>query len=199
MAWRIIKMKCPISGHSCNKDKTVQFVQINNNEKIEGKICTDCIANKGLNSFFGKFEAEPIEDSKKSLPVLDQNSFFDVLQKILEETFFQKPAHIDPNDNIVCTGCNLSLAQIKQMGRLGCPKCYESFKEYLKPVLQRCQNGKLEHVGKKPKNIPDFQHKNLESLKEKMAEAVRAERFEEAAVLRDAIKQICGNKVIESN
>lgn len=199
-------MKCPISGQPCDKDKHIQFVQIVNAKKTEGKVCADCIAAKGFGSLLGSFGSlfgmEPVEDQPTKLiplPVLEPdyplhpnsatgNPVLDIFQKIFGGAL--PPNAMQLNTGIVCTGCNLSLGQARQIGRLGCPKCYESFKEYLTPVLQRCQEGRLDHVGKKPKHMPGFRQDNLESLREKMAEAIRTERFEEAAVLRDAIKQI---------
>lgn len=47
----------------------------------------------------------------------------------------------------VCT-CKTSLQEIKESGFAGCPKCYETFREELYPVISSL-HGHLVHKGKK--------------------------------------------------
>lgn len=184
-------MQCPITGQPCDKGKHVHFLQVINNTKKEGMVCSDCSAMKGgmssLLGSFGNLFGVPGEAELVPLPMAAETAYpgLDFWKQFFGGTLVN-PAH----QGVVCTGCNLSLADIRQLGRLGCPKCYESFREYLEPVLQRSHEGGLQHIGKKPKNTPTFRHHNIEDLKAKLAEAVEAERFEDAAVLRDAIKRL---------
>lgn len=51
------------------------------------------------------------------------------------------------NDTKVCT-CKTSLQEIKESGFVGCPKCYETFREELLPIISSL-HGHLVHKGKK--------------------------------------------------
>jgi protein arginine kinase activator len=97
-----------------------------------------------------------------------------------------------------CPNCNLTYADFKKVGRLGCGECYNAFRKYLAPLLKRI-HGSSRHVGKSPlkdktasrngtRKKPD-----LEELKAQMQRAVQSEDFEEAARLRDQIKKISSN------
>lgn len=76
--------------------------------------------------------------------------------------------------------CGLSFSNILQGERMGCPACYTKFAEELKQILPRMHGGGFCHKGKSL---------SLHSLKKKMTEAVSQEKYEEAAVLRDKIRQ----------
>ena len=77
------------------------------------------------------------------------------------------------------------------MGRLGCGDCYEAFKAQLGPLLKRI-HGADRHVGKIPlrigKTVKDT--RTLQELKMKMERAIQTEDFEEAAKLRDKIREL---------
>ena len=77
------------------------------------------------------------------------------------------------------------------MGRLGCSECYETFKSQLAPLLKRI-HGADRHVGKVPitigKTVRDT--RTLQEFKIKMEKAIQDEQFEEAAKLRDQIKEL---------
>ena len=47
----------------------------------------------------------------------------------------------------VCKGCGMRFEDYKNTGLLGCPSCYDVFKEDLMPVIEGIQ-GKTRHVGK---------------------------------------------------
>lgn len=93
--------------------------------------------------------------------------------------------------------CGLALSEITKLGRLGCPQCYDHFGPELKHFLNS-SHGSLQHVGKVPskfkikKEMPqqlpiEVIVKGLES---KMAKAVRDEKYELAAEIRDAIRKL---------
>ena len=90
-----------------------------------------------------------------------------------------------------CPKCGLTYEDFKKVGRLGCGECYNAFKEALVPLLKRI-HGSTQHCGKSPKKIAKIvKTKNeLDVLKEKLQKAVQKEDFEEAAKVRDKIKEI---------
>jgi len=90
-----------------------------------------------------------------------------------------------------CPVCGFSQADFKKTGRLGCAHCYETFGESLASLLKAMHKG-TSHVGKVPARIlrtlqTDAKMKDLER---NLENAVRAEDYESAAVIRDQIRQL---------
>jgi protein arginine kinase activator len=80
--------------------------------------------------------------------------------------------------------------EFKAEGRLGCPKDYEVFHAALTPLLERIHRA-VRHVGKIP---PHAVHNaalqaELMDLRQQLRRAVETEVYEEAARLRDLIRQ----------
>lgn len=109
-----------------------------------------------------------------------------------------------------CGGCGLSFAQFRQAGMLGCPQCYSSFEGQLGPLLSRAHEGGTHHVGKVPRSIelarlasgggasaaraeaaPQTDERARAALlRKQLAEAVAAENYERAALLRDELQKL---------
>jgi protein arginine kinase activator len=105
----------------------------------------------------------------------------------------------------------------KETGRLGCPNCYRDLKLLIDGIVDSSQKGAF-HKGKKPKsqttvevekilekeglsdspangNTSRRRRKNsprskLEELGENLSNAIKNERYEEAAKLRDEIRKL---------
>lgn len=92
---------------------------------------------------------------------------------------------------VKCPRCGLTYEDFRKIGRLGCGECYTAFKEALLPLLKRI-HGSTQHYGKSPKKIVKAVRTKDEigDLKEQLLEAIKKEEFEEAAKLRDKIREI---------
>lgn len=89
-----------------------------------------------------------------------------------------------------CPVCGTTYADYKRSGLLGCPGCYDVFKEELLPSIMRIQ-GKLEHVGRVESNTDAHGlHRRLKGLQEELEEALREKRFGEADRLNRQINGI---------
>lgn len=89
-----------------------------------------------------------------------------------------------------CLGCGLTPTDFKETGRLGCPKCYETFEGKLEPVIKKLHKGD-KHIGKTPGSKPrEFSAEELEELKQRLTEYVIREDYEMAAVVRDQIREL---------
>lgn len=89
-----------------------------------------------------------------------------------------------------CPGCGLTLPEFKVKGRLGCPRCYETFRAELVPLLLRVHEASS-HRGRLPGRAPAAAAApvdTLADLRRRLEEAVRGERYEEAARLRDELR-----------
>ena len=83
------------------------------------------------------------------------------------------------------------LSDIAETGLLGCADCYGAFLKELAPSISRI-HGRTAHVGKVPKSSGgNVKLKNqLSEAKRKLQDAIQAEEFEEAATLRDQIREL---------
>ncbi len=89
-----------------------------------------------------------------------------------------------------CPACGFTQADFKKAGRLGCPECYATFAEGLESLLKTMHKG-TRHVGKVPESLRQSRDLSdrLRSLQRRLSKAIEEEDFEEAAILRDEIKQ----------
>lgn len=93
-----------------------------------------------------------------------------------------------------CPACHLRGADFKKTGRLGCPQCYRTFAREMASMLSAMHKG-TRHAGKVPGHgatvplVADHTGRR-EELRRQLDEAVRAEQFEEAARLRDQLKEL---------
>jgi len=103
---------------------------------------------------------------------------------------------LDPSAGAVeikCPRCGFSQADFKKSGRLGCPECYQTFAEGLSGLLKTMHKG-VRHTGKAPEALRKSRETGdrLKLLQKKLAKAVDAEDYEQAAQLRDEIKALSG-------
>ena len=90
-----------------------------------------------------------------------------------------------------CARCGFSQADFKKSGRLGCPECYRTFAEGLAGLLKTMHKG-TRHTGKAPEALRATRENAglLKTLQTKLARAIKDENYEQAAQLRDEIKQL---------
>ncbi|MDR1907119.1 MAG: UvrB/UvrC motif-containing protein [Puniceicoccales bacterium] len=130
------------------------------------------------------------ETCARSYGVLTNNKVpFSVVQNIGTALFGDLSLSIAPR--ISCNHCGYTVELFKKMGRLGCSQCYEYLGEQLLPLIDNMQKG-LKHIGKQPKGFVVHEEKNLtkEMLERELRQAIEAERFEEAAKIRDQLRSL---------
>ncbi|MBQ4106275.1 MAG: UvrB/UvrC motif-containing protein [Lentisphaeria bacterium] len=94
----------------------------------------------------------------------------------------------------VCPHCGWSGEKLRKSGgKLGCADCYRTFAELLAPLLKQVQQGD-HHVGKHP-GVPTAGHAaallaEIARCRSQMDAMIRAENYEEAAALRDRIREL---------
>ncbi len=85
----------------------------------------------------------------------------------------------------VCTQCGFTYAEFQARGLLGCPQCYPSFGELLWADLLQLHPGLYRRPApavSSPAAGDDFEE--TARLREMLADALREERYEDAAALR---------------
>jgi protein arginine kinase activator len=92
-----------------------------------------------------------------------------------------------------CPACGLTFLAFRNVGRFGCAQDYEVFEEEITPLLESL-HGQVRHTGKSPRRAPvsDTQRAELTQLRQQLQVLIREERYEEAARVRDRIRQLEG-------
>jgi protein arginine kinase activator len=88
-----------------------------------------------------------------------------------------------------CPRCGLRFAQFRERGLLGCSECYRAFEADLQPLIERAHEGGCQHTGKVPRRANESQNtlQRIVALRQLLNQAVQAEEYEKAAVLRDEL------------
>ncbi len=93
--------------------------------------------------------------------------------------------------DLCCSRCQLSRAEFKKRARMGCPECYQSFHSEVSAITQAMHHSR-QHVGKIPKRQGQEvrMSSRIASLKKGIEVAIEKEDYEQAARLRDEIRNI---------
>jgi len=158
-------LKCE---HCNEREATVHYTEIEKNEKKEIHLCEECYR-------------------QKFMPVHKIANFTEILQNFLHGTFPEGAS----TAGAICPTCGISMAEFRAGGRLGCPNDYHVFGDALKPLLEKIQHD-TGHVGKVPRHAgAKLKRKNqLIRFRRDLERAVQREEYEEAAHLRDQIRQL---------
>ncbi len=93
-----------------------------------------------------------------------------------------------------CPVCGMTAADFKKTGRLGCGECWRTFEKGLGALLKDLHKGTT-HIGKIPARTTATRARadQLRALESELKRAVKEERFEEAAKLRNQIRALEGS------
>ena len=158
-------MKCMF----CDNPATVHLTDIVNKKKREAHLCEGCARERNL-----------LPDPPG--PQIDLTALMNMLMTPFQRAAAGELAPAEPN----CPACGLTYAAFKAEGRFGCAHDYDAFHEVLGPLLERVHRATA-HDGKKP--LTARRAEELEGLKDRMKSAVATEDYEQAARLRDLIRQ----------
>jgi protein arginine kinase activator len=76
---------------------------------------------------------------------------------------------------------------------MGCPHDYAHFESKILPLVKRAQEGAVQHTGKVPTKIEHTEmtrEVTTTRLRRELQKAIHAERYEDAARLRDALSKM---------
>jgi protein arginine kinase activator len=162
----------PVKCQSCQKKKaTVHLTEIGSKMKKEIHLCDECAKEHDaiLPHSVGS-QAETTGDGVTH-PLAEGLS----------------------KDEVVgtCRSCGMSFAEFRSTGRLGCPEDYEVFRRGLNPILERIHGGR-QHRGKVPPQVGEaaMVEREIMKLTERLERAVKDEKYEEAARIRDQIQEL---------
>lgn len=184
-------MMCQNCGEN---EANVRYTQIINGVKKEINVCEACAKKLGLGSI--EFNM-PIHFSDFL------GDFFNGYDTELLPSFVQE-------SNKLCKNCGETYDEFIKTGLLGCPEDYNFFELRLDPVLKNLQ-GHTRHVGRginrlnsrdneraieknNGSNKKESEEKDdkLTKLQHDLKQAIKEERYEDAAKIRDDIKKMNG-------
>ena len=180
-------MKC----QDCGKEATIRLTKVVNNKKEELSLCKECARKQGptIEHIFN----HPSDNISKI--TLSSKKKKKVVQEVVEEALadvFAGPLFAktrgEPGGK-TCPKCGTTLMEIVKGGKFGCPHDYEFFQEELMPMIKKVHSGCTQHKGKFPEGSVEVK-KQITILEEEMSTAVKGEKYERAAQLRDRIKTL---------
>ncbi len=157
----------------CHKNlATMRYAEVIDGKVSELKLCADCF-KKLQNEVSVGFEIAGSAPSP---------------HRITER---QAAALSKPLESDQCQVCGITLREVLETGHVGCAACYEHLREKLEVFLNEI-HGSLKHCGKRQR-LDDAREQLRVELRAKRAllqTALDTENYEEAAVLRDAIREL---------
>ncbi len=159
-------MLCNVCGKN---ESTIHLTEIINSQMVELHLCETCSQEKG----------------NELKPQLSLNDLLSDLSDMSSLLGGQKKEALE------CRVCSLTYEEFGKTGRLGCPDCYDAFIKPLYLLIKRIQKD-TQHVGKRPAKAPQESSSrlNMRDLQERLRKSIQQEEFEEAARIRDQIKQL---------
>lgn len=178
---------------NCGKrEANVRYSENINGVKKEMHLCEECSRKLGIT-----------DRMDFRMPALDLSNFFgSFLEDFSTPDFMPLLSEVK---QIKCNSCGSTFEDIINTGRYGCANCYDVFEDRMDPILKKLQganrhngrlgkvsnnNVKLDNNEQKEDNKKENKVKNkLEKLQEDLKKAIKEERYEDAAKIRDEIKK----------
>ncbi len=161
-------MKCD----RCGKPSVYHSTLIVNGVSQTTNLCRECAIKEGV------FNTSPA------------SIFDDMFAPFSDFLSFEKVA------DIVCPVCKTSLREFKNTQRLGCPNCYDAFRDEISRIVKKIapfETHKPE-IKAKAKSIKtkksETKAEKIASLRQDMAVAVKEERYEDAAKIKKQIQKL---------
>lgn len=194
---------------NCGKNEAnVRYTQIINGVKKEINVCEKCAQELGL------------EKMSFNMPLNFSSFLGDFFENYQSNDILSE---FTGSSNTKCKTCLEDFQDFVNTGLLGCPDCYETFQDKLDPILKNMQ-GAVNHTGRRIKNNkidqkinivkdvkenefindkneteknqdePKTSKEKIEVLQDNLKGAIKDERYEDAAKIRDEIKKLEENK-----
>ncbi len=165
-------MKCT----KCNKNEAAVFYrEVINGKETKYALCPECAA-------------------KEEKGIFDPINLFEPFEKgLLGSLFTGNSVQAKRREEKKCTLCGATFRELCEDGKAGCPECYRVFREEFIPTLSRL-HGKAVHEGRAPGKFKEKKEAEtkLKSLENDLKLAVSEERYEDAASIRDRIRELRG-------
>ena len=165
---------------NCGKNEAnIRYTQIINGVKKEVALCSNCAKKLGMDEL--------------EMPI----SF----HSLLGDFFNDYAEHAFHTNEVKCKNCGMSYNDFINTGLFGCSECYDVFSDPIDSLLKNL-HGTAKHVGRIPKGkaeeikiedeqkVKSKEEYKKEKLEEDLKKAIKEERYEDAAKIRDELKEM---------
>ena len=182
---------------NCGKNEAnVKYTQIINGVKKEMRLCEECAREQGITNM------------DFNMPINFSSFLSDIFDDYNDSGFLPQIAKVN---DLKCNKCGLTYDEFINTGKFGCQNCYNTFSDKIDYLVKNL-HGSSRHIGRKTKfikaneSLEDTQKKlnenvesklennseesKLEKLKRELKIAIKEERYEDAAKIRDEIKKM---------
>lgn len=197
----------------CQKRRAkIYYTEIMNGEKKEQHLCEECAATHTTFTIKN--------------PITNQEFAIGNLLSGILSTYYGN-GNTDKAENVkeqICEKCGMSSEEFMKKGKFGCSECYTSFRNIIQRKIKAIQ-GADQHTGKVPKRLSTIKKLSIDTepeeittekvvkpkrrtqkqkpiseidkLSMQLQQAIEVEEYEEAARLRDLIRELKtkGNEV----
>ena len=164
-------MKCDF----CEKKATVFLTQLVEGQMKKVCLCDGCAKERGVTDPTGFSLADLLLGGLPGGPGLIP----------------QGQPTAAPGNGKQCPTCGFTLDDLKRVRRFGCSDCYGTFSDEVSQMVRGMHKG-TSHIGKVPEGLMAIQFRNqrVEELRSRLDQAVASESYEEAAGIRDEIRNL---------
>lgn len=176
---------------NCGKrEANVRYSENINGVKKEMNLCEECSKRLGVT-----------DQMDFRMPSLDFSNFFGSFLGDFASMPNFMPL-LEQVKDVKCESCGYTFNEIVNSGRYGCANCYDVFEDRMDPILKKLQgaNRHTGRLGKISDNNVKFdktsdkkvekENNEKDKLEQELKKAIKEERYEEAAKLRDEIKKM---------
>lgn len=181
----------------CKKNEaTVHYERYINDKSLKMDLCGSCAKAMGIGfssphiKWGGEFFGPTIEFPTMP-PLVSQ--LFSALSQLPQ-------SHVSEIAPSACPKCRWNLDKFQATGKMGCPSCYDHFRKETNTILTEI-HGTATYTGTKIPALPQTPKPKTRPAKESKAQlikqlekAVKEERYEDAAKLRDLIRALENNR-----
>lgn len=163
-----------LCSHCNNKEAVFHYKTISNGQKSELHLCADCAQEMGFTDKYSDIFGGSMN-----------------VDSILNQFFALSGKTPSKSSALKCSECGTDYGRFNATGLLGCDKCYDVFADAVESMMKRTQ-GATAHTGKisGPDSEEIKKQNELDDLKSQLQKAIFEERYEDAAKIRDSIKEL---------
>ena len=164
-------MKCDF----CDKKATVFLTQLVEGQMKKVCLCDSCAKERGVTDPTGFSLADLLLGGLPGGP----------------GTVTTTASAVTPGNGKKCVTCGFTLDDLKRVRRFGCSDCYATFNDEVGQMVRGMHKG-TSHIGKVPEGLMaiQFRHQRIEELRSRLEQAITSESYEEAAGIRDEIRNL---------
>ena len=165
----------------CKKNEaTVSYREIMNGKEKKFLLCADCAK-----------EMEKSGEISFSAPKFFGESEGSLFNSMFGSLFASARPERTLSEAKKCPLCGATFGELVKEGKVGCAKCYDAFASELERTVSGI-HGQSVHSGKSPAKLAgklDVKQK-IRALERELKEAIKDERYERAAELRDELNTL---------